>query len=80
MENFEDCHESEEREEYQSEYINLHEEDHAGIYSYTILGSDEIKPIQIIASCSSEKFRDAITDIDIEQLLLSMNKSLTDNI
>ena len=40
-----------------------------------ILGSDEIKPIQIIASCSSERFRDAMTDIDIEQLLLSMNKS-----
>ena len=75
MENFEECHESEEGEEYQSEYINLHEDYLAGIYSYTILGSDEIKPIQIIASCSSERFIDLMTDIDIEQLLLSMNKS-----
>ena len=75
MENFEECHESEEGEEYQSEYINLYEDYLAGIYSYTILGSDEIKPIQIIASCSSERFIDLMTDIDIEQLLLSMNKS-----
>ena len=66
MERFEEYHESEVREEYQSENINLHEEDLAGIYSYTILGSDEIKPIHIIASCSSERFRDAMTDMDIE--------------
>ena len=74
MKGFEEYHESGEGEEYQSEQIALHEEDFTLIYSYTILESNEIKPIQIIISCSSRCFRDVIVDKDIEQLLLFMNK------
>ena len=49
------------------------------IYSYTILGGEEVKSIQIISSCSSKTFENEITNIDFEQLLLSMSESLAKN-
>ena len=80
MERFEEHCKSEADREYQFRHINLHEEDLADIYSYTILGDDEVNPVQIIELCSSQQFRDAITGMDIEQPLLSMNESLSKSI
>ena len=47
------------------------------IYSYFIAGSEAMKPIQLIASWVSEKFTNIMTDMDTEQLWISMNESQT---
>ena len=47
------------------------------IYSYTITGSEEVKSIQLIASWVSEKFTEIMTDMNVEQLLISMSESQT---
>ena len=47
------------------------------VYSYTIEGIDGVNPIQLIDSWESQRFRDIMTNIDLEHLdCLWMNTKL----
>ena len=56
---------------------SIQEENTCQIYSYTITGSEEVKSIQLIASWVSEKFTEIMTEMNVEQLLISISESQT---
>ena len=47
------------------------------IYSFVINGINGVLPIQLIASCMSDKFEDIMTNLDMEELLIAMSESQT---
>ena len=67
-------------EEFLEEWLSSFATKISQIYSYTIEGIDGINPIQLIASWESQRFRDIMTNIDLEQLQLSMNEYQTTEI
>ena len=48
--------------------------DQAPTHLYTLQGYESIKPITIITSTFSEEFDETMCNLDVEQLLLSVNE------